>query len=154
MITGQLPFKGDYDQAIMYAITNEALEPVSALRTGVPLELERIINRMLAKDPRDRYQHMDDLLSELNRLKREADLQKKVLPITSEKNKKSVIFILAIILSIVVLMIAGYFLLRPSQTEKEELIASEWENSIAVLPFVNLSGDPEQESFCYGMTVR
>jgi serine/threonine protein kinase len=43
MITGQRPFKGDYDQAVMYSITNDVPEPVSGLRTGVPLDLERIV---------------------------------------------------------------------------------------------------------------
>ena len=73
MLTGQLPFKGDYDQAVIYGIANEQPEPITGLRTGVPLELERIINRCISKDPQDRYQHADDLLSELNRLKKDSE---------------------------------------------------------------------------------
>ena len=67
MITGQLPFKGDYDQAVIYGIANEQPEPITGLRTGAPLELERIINRCISKNPQDRYQHADDLLAEVNR---------------------------------------------------------------------------------------
>ncbi len=50
----------------MYGITNEQPEPITGLRTGIPMDLERIVNRCISKDPADRYQHVDDLLSELN----------------------------------------------------------------------------------------
>lgn len=152
MISGQQPFKGDYDQAVVYSIVNEEPEQITSLRTGVPMELERIVNRALAKDPQDRYQHADDLLSELNRFKKDLDSDKIPIKTTSEKRKKNVVFFPAIILSIVALVIVGYLLLKPSLPEKGELPASEWENSIAVLPFKNISPDPEQEYFCDGMT--
>ena len=61
MTSGQLPFKGEYEQAIIYSILNEEPEPLTALRTGVPLELERIVNKLIAKDPAARYQHVDEL---------------------------------------------------------------------------------------------
>ena len=38
MLSGQLPFKGDYEQAMMYSITNEESEPLTGLRTGVRSE--------------------------------------------------------------------------------------------------------------------
>lgn len=61
MITCLLPFKGDYEQAMMYSIINENPEPITGLRTGVPLELERIIFKLLAKNQNKRYQHIDEL---------------------------------------------------------------------------------------------
>jgi TolB-like protein/Flp pilus assembly protein TadD len=152
MITGQLPFKGDYDQAVMYAITNENPEPLTGLRIGVPLELERIVNRALDKNPQDRYQHADDLLSELNRLKKESDSDRIPIKTTTEKEKKTIVFSPTIVLSIVLLTIAGYLLLKLFLPEKRELPASEWENSIAVLPFADLSPEKDQDWFCDGMT--
>jgi TolB-like protein/Flp pilus assembly protein TadD len=152
MITGKLPFMGEYEQAVSYAIVNEEQEPITALRTGVPMELERIVNRALAKDPKDRYQHADDLLSELNRLKKDSDSDKKPIKTISEKKKKNVVVLPAIVLSTVVLIIAGYFVLKPSLPEKAELPSSEWENSIAVLPFADLSPEKDQDWFCDGMT--
>ncbi len=69
MITGQLPFQGEFAEAVVYSILNETPTPISGLRTGVPLELERIVQKCLAKNPADRYQHLDDLVVDLNRLK-------------------------------------------------------------------------------------
>ncbi len=61
MISGQLPFKGDYESAIVYSIMNEPPEPLTAVRTGVPMDLERIVNKLLAKDRDERYQNIIEL---------------------------------------------------------------------------------------------
>ncbi len=55
MTTGQHPFKGDYDQAVMYSILNEQPEPMTGLRTGVPMELEAATAKCMAKAKKDRY---------------------------------------------------------------------------------------------------
>jgi len=68
MITGQQPFKGDYDKAVMYSILNEEPEPMTALRTGVPIELEVAVNKCIAKKPADRYQRVGDLGVDLRTL--------------------------------------------------------------------------------------
>ncbi|NNE45499.1 MAG: serine/threonine-protein kinase, partial [Rhodothermales bacterium] len=65
MITGRLPFKGDYEQAIVYGILNEDPESLTTLRAGVPMALDGIIAKMLAKDPDLRYQHVDELPADL-----------------------------------------------------------------------------------------
>lgn len=70
MIAGRSPFGGDYEQAVVYNILNEAAEPLTAVRTGVPMELERITNKLLAKSAGNRYQSANDLLVDL----RTADL--------------------------------------------------------------------------------
>ena len=68
MISGQLPFKGDYEQAVIYSIQNEEPEPLTALRTGVPIALDGIIAKALCKDPSTRYQHVDELPADLKAL--------------------------------------------------------------------------------------
>ena len=74
MISGQLPFKGHYDKAILYSVLNEDPEPLSALRTGVPKELERIANKALAKTPESRYQQVGDMLVDLRELQKQTEL--------------------------------------------------------------------------------
>ena len=55
MITGRQPFQGDYAKAVMYSILNEEPEPMTALRTGVPMELEVAAGKCMAKAVEDRY---------------------------------------------------------------------------------------------------
>ena len=73
MLTGQLPFRGEYEQAVTYSILHEPPEPISSLRSGVGLELERIVNKAVAKDPDDRYQSAVDLLVDLRTLRKERE---------------------------------------------------------------------------------
>ena len=65
MVTGRLPFQGDHEQAMIYSILNLDPEPATGLRTGVSMELERLINRCFEKDPEARYQTAGDLASDL-----------------------------------------------------------------------------------------
>jgi tetratricopeptide (TPR) repeat protein/predicted Ser/Thr protein kinase len=73
MLTGRLPFRGDHDQAVIHAILNDEPEPITALRTGVPIELDRIVAKAMAKRTDERYQHIDDLIADLRTLRRELD---------------------------------------------------------------------------------
>ena len=68
MITGQRPFKGHYDKAVMYSITNEEPEPMTGLRTGVPMELELLVDKCLAKEADRRYQSTADMVVDLETL--------------------------------------------------------------------------------------
>jgi serine/threonine protein kinase/Tfp pilus assembly protein PilF len=111
MLTGELPFKGDYDQSIMYAIVNEKPEPPTKFRPEIPYELESIINKALTKDREQRYQQISEIDDELQ------DLKKKM----------------------------------ESERLKQITLGKEKIPSIAVLPFVNMSAEPEQEYFCEGM---
>jgi tetratricopeptide (TPR) repeat protein/energy-coupling factor transporter ATP-binding protein EcfA2 len=77
MVTGKLPFRGDYEQAVLYSIMYEDPEPVTALRTGVPAELERIIHKALSKEPSERYQHAEDMQVELKTLKKSIESEEK-----------------------------------------------------------------------------
>ena len=70
MVVGRQPFKGDYAKAIMYSILNEEPEPMTALRTGVPMALERTVNKCLAKTPEERYQSAAELSVDLAALER------------------------------------------------------------------------------------
>ena len=81
MISVQLPFKGEYEQAVIYSIMNEEPIPIPGLRVGVPASLERIVNKALEKSPDARYQHVDEMLMDFRRLKRETETGKRRAPI-------------------------------------------------------------------------
>ena len=68
MVVGEQPFKGHYDKAVMYSITNEEPEPITALRTGIPMELELLVHKCLAKDADRRYQSTADMVVDLETL--------------------------------------------------------------------------------------
>jgi Tol biopolymer transport system component len=65
MLTGILPFKGDYEQAVIYAILNEQPVPVNKINPCVSETLEQIINKALTKNPNERYQQIDHILIDL-----------------------------------------------------------------------------------------
>ena len=69
MVSGSLPFGGDYEQAIIYSILNEDPEPLSALRTGVPFAVEGIAEKCLRKDPAHRYQTAADIIADLESIR-------------------------------------------------------------------------------------
>jgi len=71
MLTGKLPFKGDYEAALMYSILNEQAEPIEKHIPDISSELLHIINRSLEKDPENRYQSIKDIIIDLGRLKRD-----------------------------------------------------------------------------------
>jgi serine/threonine protein kinase len=65
MLTGKLPFSGEYEQVIRYGVLNE--EP-SSLREACPeasAELEQIVFKAIAKDPKDRYETIVELVAAL-----------------------------------------------------------------------------------------
>ncbi|MCF7741354.1 MAG: protein kinase [Candidatus Marinimicrobia bacterium] len=73
MLTGELPFQGEYRQALIYSILNDPPARLQKYLSDIPVEFTNIINRALEKDPDYRYQHIDDMLCELKRLKRDTD---------------------------------------------------------------------------------
>ncbi|NQV72976.1 protein kinase [bacterium] len=68
MIAGTNPFGGEYEQAVVYSILNSEPAPLTSLRTGVPLELERIVGKALAKSAEHRYQTASGFIADLKAL--------------------------------------------------------------------------------------
>ena len=75
MITGQTPFKGANEQAVIHSILNEEPASVRDLREEVPYGIEQIVNKCLARDPGERYQSTTDLVTDLDHLLREVEEQ-------------------------------------------------------------------------------
>ncbi len=157
MITGQRPFKSDYETALVYSIINEDPEPVTGLRSGVPIALENIILKCLEKDPDNRYQHINELIVDVRRVEREISSGLRRIGSETGKDMKAVSSgtrpplrkIPAVVYGIPILLLLALllYLFYPGTT-----IIAEIERSIAVLPFENLSADPDDRIFADGIT--
>jgi serine/threonine protein kinase len=106
MATGQLPFKGNYEQAVIYAILNEPYTVIAELNPEIPQNLQAVIEKSLKKDVNERYTEISEIL---------VDLQN-------------------------------------NQTFSPGEILDRREKSISVLPFKNMSPDPDNEYFSDGLT--
>ncbi|HKV09793.1 MAG TPA: protein kinase [Thermoanaerobaculia bacterium] len=71
MVTGKRPFRGEHEQAVLYSILNEKPKTLTEIRTDVPVELEKIVDGLLAKNPADRYPTVDGALAGLKALRNE-----------------------------------------------------------------------------------
>jgi serine/threonine protein kinase/tetratricopeptide (TPR) repeat protein len=144
MITGQLPFKGEYEQAVSYAIVNEEQEPITALRTGVPMELERIVDKSLEKKPDERYQHVDEMLVDLKNLRREFETPSATSKTkVAETHPRLSLKKLIIPIGAVFILVLAFFMLRSFISE--EVLGSA-PISVAVIPFENRTGDTQYDN--------
>ena len=83
MLTGEIPFKAEHDNAVIYMIINEELMPPSSLDLKIPHKLDIFIAKMMAKDPAKRFQNVDELIKNLRILKEELDTTEKATKIKS-----------------------------------------------------------------------
>src|SRR5438445_3083358 len=72
LLTGKTPFDGATPAEIAMKHLSNAPKPPSKLRSDVPPELDKIVLRALAKDPKDRYQSADEMEADLERVARGA----------------------------------------------------------------------------------
>jgi serine/threonine protein kinase len=121
MLSGRLPFQGEFDQAMMYAIVNKDAEPLTSLRSNVPLELERVVAKMLAKDPATRYQHVDELPADLRALEKGSlgKLSKRVATAPAATWQRArLAWRIAALMTLVAATALGWLIIRPSSTER------------------------------------
>ena len=142
MMTGRLPFRGDYGQAVIYSIMNEDPEPVSKLRPEIPESLEQVVFRALEKDPDKRYQHMDELLDDLKSISAGIvpdEIQIRLKKTKRQKTKKIWLYagIACVILAVSAITLRRFLTPRPA--------APVIENSLAVISFENLTGESSQD---------
>ena len=71
LVTGRLPFTGGSYLAVLYAAANEEPPPLARYARDVPDELERIVGKLLAKNPEQRYQSAHEARTDLVKLREE-----------------------------------------------------------------------------------
>lgn len=73
LLTGQMPFKGSHEAAVMYEIINVEPASISDIRHNVEPELERIIMKCLEKDREERYHSVKDVSVDLKHFRRDSE---------------------------------------------------------------------------------
>jgi TolB-like protein/predicted Ser/Thr protein kinase len=145
MFSGQLPFKGEHDQAVVYSILNEQPKPITDLRSEIPMSMEQVVAKALEKNPDGRYQHIDELLDDLRSISEGIEpegIRARLWKAKLLRRKKAILYAgIAGFLIIMTVIALSLF------TGRAEAI-----DAIAILPFENLTGDPGQEYFVDGVT--
>ncbi|PYX79301.1 MAG: hypothetical protein DMG66_04225 [Acidobacteria bacterium] len=142
MTTGSHAFKGNTTAVIFDSILHATPVAPRRLNDEVPAELERIIDKLLEKDRRLRYQTAAELAADLKRLRRESQLGK-VSTAASATGRKRSPWIAAVAAALLVTVAVAAYLFRSG---------SEAIDSLAVMPLVNTSGDPSTEYLSDGIT--
>ncbi|MFZ0452728.1 MAG: protein kinase [Ignavibacteriaceae bacterium] len=138
MLTGKIPFGGDYDQAIIYSILNDEPKFAKEIDEG----LKNIINKSLAKNPEKRYQTAEEIAQELRIISEGGQIKK-----TRTKQPKITWVVLGA--AVLLIALALYFFVPASKSGKETTAEIK---TIAILPFDDLSPNKDQEYFSDGLS--
>ena len=146
MATGRRAFTGTTAAVIHDAILNRAPLSTASVHALVAPELESIIFKALEKNRNVRYQTASELRADLVRFKRQLDSGRSVTSISAAPATRKFLFtkplILAAILILVALAVAGYWLNRRTGDV----------DSIAILPFANATASSDTEYLSDGIT--
>ncbi|MFN0152390.1 MAG: protein kinase domain-containing protein [bacterium] len=159
MATGRRPFEGDSAASTIAAILRDTPRDVGELKPGLSRDLGRIVGRCLAKAPDRRYQTALDIRNELDGLKTEIESGKQGVPapgVVVERPTRRRAWLVPGLVAMALLVAAGAVMLWPKLRSSSAPGApgsatAEGVKSIAVLPFANMSGNPDNEYFSDGL---
>jgi len=137
LLTGDLPFKGEYDQVLIYSVLDREPEKITSLNSETPVELEYIVGRGLEKDLESRYQNVEEILIDLTSFKEKATISNGTQSIIERKANKKRLKSIAILTVTVISVILFYLIIPIILGEKKQKIPI----SIAVISFENQTGD-------------
>jgi serine/threonine protein kinase/tetratricopeptide (TPR) repeat protein len=140
LITGQLPFKGEHEQAVIYSILNVDPEPITELRKELPGSLQTIVKKSLEKDHTHRYQNMAEILNDLQAVKKGFPVTKKP-PI---KRKKDRIIKGAILISVAVVL-ALILMVLLTRHKEEQIPGKISKIPVGVMFFDNQTGEDKYD---------
>ena len=149
MLTGERPFGGDYAQAILYAIRHDEPKPMEALCAEMPEALEEMVQKLLRKDPDERYGQAEEMLEDLRLLQRTVEAIEPGAGPASAPRRSGVLRYGGMVALVLVLIGFGALLLGQWPGPEAPTTAVP---SLAVLPLKNYAEDPDEEFFVDSMT--
>lgn len=129
MLTGELPFESEYEQALIYSILNEQPSQNLYSNKNVPEYLKNLCYRLLSKNPEDRPGDMKEIIQSLIVLESASGYN---LNLTSLKNHRSKIF-LSLAFIIVVITGVWYAIKSPVTVNSPESAKIE----LSIIPLQN-----------------
>jgi serine/threonine protein kinase/tetratricopeptide (TPR) repeat protein len=144
MVAGRLPFTGEFTDAIRYAIANENPDPLARYKSDVPDELQRIVSKLLEKEPEVRYQNAASVISDLKLMARDSDgsrISTAYSPtVEGKKPRPGVLAAILIPTALATILFLAFMVLKPWDSgSSPDLQAAE--NRLAVMYFSNIT-DP------------
>jgi serine/threonine protein kinase/Flp pilus assembly protein TadD len=149
MATGTRPFRGDTSGLIFDSILNRSPVPALRISPEIPPKLDEVINKALEKSREVRYQSAAEVRADLKRLKRDLDFTKTAALsgfVPARKSRwpsPSIWFRVLAVVLLTALIAGGTFYFAHNKRSID---------SIAVLPFVNTSGNPNTEYLSDGIS--
>ena len=149
MATGTPPFAGETPADVLTAILTTEPSPLSSYVAQPPGDLQQIVSKALQKNPDERYHNANEILEALKALRRKLEL---AAELERSATRHPWLHWLGSPIAVTIAILAGVLALAlPFYRSRNPTPTSIPEKSIAVLPFENLSRDPENAYFAEGI---
>jgi eukaryotic-like serine/threonine-protein kinase len=146
MATGRMAFSGNTSAVIFDSILRGAPTSTARFNPDLPAELQRIINKALEKNRALRYQSAAEMLADLKRLRRDSSSARVEIAAEQSHSRKSKTLFWAIGGIVALAVLAGAGLFWRSRISQDQI------SSVAVMPFVNATKNPDSEYLSDGIT--
>ena len=154
MVTGKRPFHRESIPQTLAAIIEDNPKPVASLNPRVPVALESIIHRCMAKSPAERYASTRELAHALNEL-RESNVTAKSgsFPTTARMYLRRLPLWLEIAFATALVLAGISFPLHVPERVRvwSSSLSPQTGKQVVVLPFTNVGNDPQNQGFCDGL---